>query len=422
MGTARRNGYRAAMATSLLSARPLTPRRSLLAVGSALLVAATLTLTPLAHAGRSGAEPDRKTPFPTFKQRAGALVVDALRVGRDLQMPTDVAGPPGSSDLYVAEKCGTIRLLRGGENLKAGSIRKRTSCDSERGLLSIAFHPDFATNKLLYLFYTRRATGDLQLAEVTVSGARVQAGTLRPLLRIRHRQAANHNGGDLAFGRGGMLYLSTGDGGGGGNEFGHAQRLNSLLGKVLRINVDRGDKYAIPKSNPLRAGQGRREIYALGLRNPWRMSWDAPTRSLWIGDVGQSQVEEIDRLRTGKRPLRNLGWSRYEGRSTYDASAPLSRGKLIWPVKQYRHPQGESVIGGAVYRGTRSPALQGYYVYGDFNGWIAGFDVSDPASSFRWNPGREGLLTISSGPDRELYAGYADGTLWRIAARAAEAP
>lgn len=333
-----------------------------------------------------------------------------------LRMPTDLAGPPGSTDLFVALKCGAFRLIRDGVVTKAGSIKSLTSCDSERGLLSIAFHPKFADNGLLYLFYTRRTSGDLQLAEVRVRDDRVVASSVRNLLRIRHRESGNHNGGDLVFGKRGLLYLSTGDGGGSGNEFGHAQDPDSLLGKILRIDVNHGRKYSIPAGNPLREGEGRREIYAIGLRNPWRMSLDAKTKTLWIGDVGQSQVEEIDRLRTGKRRLRNLGWSRYEGRRTYDAGSAMHRGKLVWPVASYRHPSGNSIIGGAVYRGGRSPALRRYYVYGDFSGWIAGFDIGDRTQAFHLDTGKEGLLTISRGGDKELYAAYADGSVWRISA------
>lgn len=374
-------------------------------LGLVIATSLALTLGPQAWArSEKPAAPAKRAPQVSLEQVASGL-----------QMPTDVASPPGSGTLYVAEKCGVIRLIKNGVVSKAGSIKSITSCDSEHGLLSMAFHPRFADNGLLYLFYTRRASGDLQLAEVTVRNERVLRSTLRPLLRIRHRESSNHNGGDLAFDGRGLLYLSTGDGGGAGNEFGHSQDPRSMLGKILRINVNKGTRYAIPATNPIQRGQGRREIYAVGLRNPWRMSWDAPTRSLWIGDVGQNRIEEIDRVRTGHHRLRNLGWSRYEGRLSFDPTEKLTKGKLVWPRATYRHSKGISVIGGGIYRGSKSAALRGYYVYGDLSGWLAGFDVADRSRSFHLDTGKQGLLTVSLAGDKELYAGFTDGTLWRVA-------
>jgi glucose/arabinose dehydrogenase len=235
------------------------------------------------------------------------------------------------------------------------------------------------------------------------------------MLRIRHRQARNHNGGKLAFDKAGLLYVSTGDGGGGGNQFGHAQDRGSLLGKILRLDVEHGWPYRIPADNPLRGKPGRSEIWAIGLRNPWRMAFDPGSKSLWIGDVGQDAVEEVDRLRVARTRLLNLGWSRYEGNRVFDATERLRGGKLVRPVHTYAHPAGESIIGGAVYRGSQSPILRGYYVYGDLNGWIAGFRISDKTQSFQINPGTS-LLSISQAGNKELYAAYADGTIYRIAA------
>ncbi|MEZ5096875.1 MAG: PQQ-dependent sugar dehydrogenase [Nocardioides sp.] len=353
-------------------------------------------------------------PAPSAPGRA-APTVSVVPVASGLAMPTDIASPPGSTDLYILEKCGVIRLLRGGTLSRVGSLRKRVDCNGERGLLSLAFHPDFARNHRAFVYYTRRDTGDVQLSRLRLVNDAIKPGSVKPMLRIRHRQASNHNGGKIAFDKAGLLYVSTGDGGGGGNQFGHAQDRRSLLGKVLRLDVDHGWPYTIPADNPLRHKQGRPEIWAIGLRNPWRMAFDPASRSMWVGDVGQDTVEEVDRLRVTRIRLLNLGWSHYEGNRVFDRGERLRGGKLVKPVLSYRHPVGESIIGGAVYRGSRSPALKGYYVYGDLNGWIAGFSIADPSQSFRVDPGTS-LLTISKAGDKELYAGYADGTVYRITA------
>lgn len=352
--------------------------------------------------------------------RAGKVLAPAVTadpVATGLRMPTDVASPPGSSDLYVIQKCGGIRVFTSGALRRVGTLASRVDCNSERGLLSIAFHPDFATNHRAFVYYTRKDSGDIQLARIVIRNKKIVAGSFRKVLRIRHRQASNHNGGDLAFDHRGRLFVSTGDGGGGGNEFGHAQDRRSLLGKILRIDVS-GLPYKIPKGNPLRGTKGRGEIWAIGMRNPWRMEFDRATKALWIGDVGQEQVEEVDKMSVTIKRLLNGGWSRYEGNRVYDSGARLRGGKLVKPVKTYRHSVGVSIIGGAVYRGSQSPTLRGYYVYGDLNGWIAGFDIANRAQTFRINPGGT-LLTISQAGNGELYAGYADGTLYHLTVPAA---
>lgn len=342
-----------------------------------------------------------------------APTVTAEPVATGLSMPTDVAGPPGSSDLYIVQKCGGIRVSTGGQLRRVGSLASRVDCNGERGLLSIVFHPDFRDNHWAFVYYTRKDTGDIQLARITIRRKQLVSGSYRKILRIRHRQATNHNGGDLAFDHRGRLFVATGDGGGSGNEYGHAQDRRSLLGKILRINVSRGLPYKIPAGNPLLKKKGRPEIWAIGMRNPWRMAFDRPTKALWIGDVGQQLVEEIDKMTVTGTRLLNGGWSRYEGRRVYDASERLRGGTLVKPVKTYRHDTGISIIGGAVYRGSQSPSLQGYYVYGDLNGWIAGFDIADRTQTFTLTPGST-LLTISASGTGELYAGYADGTLYHL--------
>jgi glucose/arabinose dehydrogenase len=339
--------------------------------------------------------------------------VSADPVVTGLRLPTDVASPAGSPDLFITQKCGGIRVWAGGQLRRVGTLASRVDCDGERGLLSLVFHPDFATNHRAFVLYTRKDSGDVQLARIRIMSKQLVAGSFKPILRIRHRQASNHNGGDLAFDHRGLLYLSVGDGGGGGNQFGHAQDRQSLLGKILRIDVDHGSPYSIPKTNPLVGKPGRGEIWAIGMRNPWRMAYDPNTRAMWVGDVGQDAVEEVDRVSVTITRLLNGGWSRFEGDRVYDSGERLRGGKRMVPVHTYDHPAGESIIGGAVYRGSLSPALQGYYVYGDINGWIAGFDTTDSTQTFQIDPGGT-LFTISQAGDGELYAGYADGTLYHL--------
>lgn len=352
-------------------------------------------------------------PPPAPVVRA-APTVSAVPVVSGLSGPTDVASPPGSTALFVTEKCGRIRAYAGGSLHLVGSLASRVRCEGERGLLSLAFDPDFTKNHWLFVYFTRKDTGDIQVARVTVRQRKIVSGSFRQILRIRHRQATNHNGGKLVFDGAGRLFISVGDGGGGGNQFGHAQDHRSLLGKLLRIDVHHGLPYTIPDGNPLVGTKGRPEIWAIGLRNPWRMALDGTTHALWVADVGQDAVEEIDKVSVNATRLLNFGWSRYEGDRVYDSTERLRGGRLIKPVKTYDHPAGESIIGGAVYRGSGSPSLEGYYVYGDINGWIAGFDTGNPASTFEITPGSS-LYTISEAGG-ELYAGYADGTLYRITA------
>ncbi len=375
----------------------------LLLVSLALLAPPATAAPPVAPA----------TPAAPAASLAPTVTADPVATG--LRTPTDVAGPPGSSDLYITQKCGGIRVLTGGELRRVGGLSSRVDCNGERGLLAIAFHPDFATNHWAFVYYTRQDSGDIQLARITIRRKSLVAGSFRKVLRIRHRQETNHNGGDLAFDHRGRLFVATGDGGGSGNELGHAQDRRSLLGKILRINVSRGLPYKLPAGNPLLKKNGRAEIWAIGMRNPWRMAFDRPTKALWIGDVGQSVVEEVDKMSVTSKRLLNGGWSRYEGNRVYDAGERLRGGKLVKPVKTYRHDIGISIIGGAVYRGSASPTLEGYYVYGDLNGWIAGFDIADKSQTFTLTPGST-LLTISASGDGELYAGYGDGTLYHLVA------
>ncbi|MBI5016134.1 MAG: PQQ-dependent sugar dehydrogenase [Deltaproteobacteria bacterium] len=289
------------------------------------------------------------------------------RVASGLAEPVHIThAGDGSGRLFVVEKRGTIRIVRDRAVLPtpfldlSGAVR---STGSEQGLLSVAFPPDFATRRHFYVDYTGQSgVGDTVVARHTLSADPDVANAAgEAVLRVR-QPFTNHNGGQLAFGPDGFLYVGLGDGGGGGDPFGNGQNLSSLLGKILRLDVEAGvPTYAIPTGNPF--GD---EVWAYGLRNPWRFSFDRATGDLFIADVGQAQFEEIDVQPATSRGGENYGWNVMEGFHCFGA-ATCNQAGLTLPVVEYTHAGGNcSVTGGFVYRGGRLPALQGIYLYGDY--------------------------------------------------------
>ncbi len=241
------------------------------------------------------------------------------------------------------------------------------SSASEKGLLGMAFHPQFAQNGYFYVNYTNDTETVIARYQVNPADSKQGLPDSEQILLTIPQPFANHNGGHLIFGPDGYLYIGTGDGGSGGDPQGNAQNLKSLLGKMLRIDVDhpQGDKlYGIPADNPWigNTDGNREEIFAYGLRNPWKYSFDLPTNRLWVADVGQNVMEEIDLVEKGQ----NYGWNIMEGSLCYPESANCSQEGLKLPVWEYRQPIGKSITGGYVYRGTQIPSLGGAYVYGDF--------------------------------------------------------
>jgi hypothetical protein len=293
----------------------------------------------------------------------------------------------GSGRLFVVERCGQIRIVENGTlrstpflNLGASPGTGVISCGGERGLLGLAFHPSYETNGLFYVYYTRSGDGAITIARYQVSGDPNVAGTAGTvLLTIPHPDQANHNGGALAFGPDGYLYIGTGDGGGGGDPYESGQNLTKLLGKILRINVDATDpglNYAIPATNPFAgATAGADEIWAYGVRNPWRITFD-PDGNLFIGDVGQNAFEEIDFGPAGIGG-RNYGWDCREAAHTYNDTQDIVNmppvfnadcgGKtFVDPILEYDHSLGCSVTGGYVFRNLPSHSFFGNYIYSDF--------------------------------------------------------
>jgi glucose/arabinose dehydrogenase len=280
------------------------------------------------------------------------------------------------------------------------------STGGERGLLSMAFHPRYAENGRFYVDYTN-LDGDTRVVRYAASAADpdiADPATRKVILRV-HQPYDNHNGGQLQFGPDGRLYVGMGDGGSAGDPGDRAQDPRSRLGKMLRITLG---------TSPVKIGS-----YAKGLRNPWRFSFDRGTGALWIGDVGQSSREEIDRLRAGRPSGANLGWNGYEGTLVYDRATAtrLDRDRLVWPVNQYSHDVGESVTGGYVYRGAAIAGLRGQYVFGDFvTGRVWAMDGAR-APRVRL-PGADGQVSrlASFGEDAagELYVVSLNGAVFKI--------
>jgi glucose/arabinose dehydrogenase len=302
---------------------------------------------------------------------AGVTVAAEIAI-QGLSNPVDVTNAgDGSRRLFVVEQAGVILIVRDGavRGQPFLDIHERIASGGERGLLGLAFHPDFPTDPRFFVDYTD-VNGDTVVASYVVDPARpdlADPGSETILLKVT-QPFANHNGGAVVFGPDGMLYIALGDGGSGGDPQGNGQRLDTLLAKILRIDVDDptpGRPYAIPKDNPFIATPGAKpEIWLTGLRNPWRMRFDAPTRDLWIGDVGQNAWEEIDVARAGKGGL-NFGWNRMEGFHCYAPPSGCDQIGLTMPVTEYGHQDGCAVIGGVVVHDVRQGKLNGGYLFGD---------------------------------------------------------
>jgi glucose/arabinose dehydrogenase len=313
-----------------------------------------------------------------------AVAVGLELVAEGLASPLFAAhAGDGGGRLFVLEQAGRVRVIRDGRVLPEPflDISGRVSAGGERGLLGLAFAPTFAADGRFFVDYTD-ADGDTVVSEFRAANPaadRADPGSERVLLRIA-QPFPNHNGGALATGPDGLLWIATGDGGSGGDPLGNGQRLDTLLGKLLRIDPRpaAGAPYGIPADNPFveRAG-ALGEIWAYGLRNPWRFSFDRATGDLWIGDVGQSSIEEVDRWPAGSPGGPNFGWNTMEASACFEPADGCPRDGLVLPVAEYGHDLGCSVTGGYIYRGTAIAGLAGTYLYADFcSGTIWGLDAA----------------------------------------------
>jgi glucose/arabinose dehydrogenase len=321
----------------------------------------------------------------------GAPRFDPAHVTVDVRPVIAIPGNPlgvvhagdGSGRLFVVDKGGAIWIVSDGKRAEAAflDIGSKVSRGSEQGLLGLAFHPGYPGDPRFYTDYTD-VKGNTVVSEWRVSGDpnRADPGSERVLLRV-DQPYPNHNGGDAVFGPDGYLYITLGDGGSGGDPHRNGQKLTTLLGKILRIDVDHpsdGRPYGIPADNPFLDEAGARpEIYVTGVRNPWRIAFDRATGDLWIGDVGQNAFEEIDVVRAGSGGGQNFGWNPMEGFHCFPSGKSCAIDGLTPPVTEYGHGLGCSVTGGVVYRGTAHPALVGAYLFSDYcSGTIWAIDAA----------------------------------------------
>lgn len=381
-------------------------------------------MAAVAVACASGVSPARGTAGPAATQPTASTPSVRLLARFRAAQPVDVTGAgDGSGRLFIVEKQGRVRVGRLSDNALLPApfldVRGLVSTGGEQGLLGLAFPPGFGSTKQhFYVDYTD-VNGDSVVARYRVSADpnKADAASAERVLWV-DQPYANHNGGQIAFGPDGCLYVGMGDGGGSGDPLGNGQRKDTLLGKMLRIDVESGVKpYKVPPDNPFVGNPAYKpEIWALGLRNPWRFSFDRATGSMYIADVGQNRIEEIDVEPAGVGG-RNYGWNHYEGSLPFPVgSAPKPTTGLTFPVYEYGHDRGDDcVTGGFVYRGARYPAWQGRYFFGDFeSGRIWSMSTTTNAVELALDTPFL-ITTFGQDDDGELYlAEYMDGTVYEL--------
>lgn len=352
-----------------------------------------------------------------IKPSVGSVTISIQNIASDLQSPVAMGVPgDGSGRLFICEQRGTVRIIQNGKLLLIPFLDLRKKMISlsriydERGLLGIAFHPNFKSNRKFYVYYSietemKGMNHKNVLAEFTASASNpnVAKPEGKILLEIQHPKM-NHNGGQLAFGPDGYLYFSVGDGGGAGDKHGttgNGQNLNTLLGKILRIDVSKGSAYTIvnngvtyyiPLDNPFIRENTKPQIWAYGLRNPWRFSFDRKTGKLFCADVGQDEYEEINIIKKGG----NYGWKIMEGTHCFDPKENCNKKGLEMPINEYNHSVGKSVTGGYVYRGKSFPSFIGKYIFADWTGPM--FYLTETTGK-KW---LRGDLIISNRPSEDM--------------------
>ena len=376
-------------------------RLALVAIGLAVVVGVAVALVS------TGANDRAAAVNPNATTQALALPTVRLKlVTSALDQPLGVTAPPGDTHrLFVVEKIGLIRIIRNGKLLPAAflDVRGLVSGGSEQGLLSLAFDPHYSTNRRFYIDYTDKA-GDIKVVRYVTSSNldRASARSAHVLWTVAHHAFSNHNGGQLAFGPDGRLYIGVGDGGSEGDPNDYGQNRTVPYAKIWRLDVN------TPGAKPV--------LYAYGLRNPWRFSFDRATGALWIGDVGQDHWEEVDYLKPGTSPGTNFGWSYYEGDHVFRRQH-IVRTRLVFPVVEYSHSVGIAIVGGFVYRGSAIPGLRGFYIYGDY-GTARVWVKSGPRGGVHILTGvSQKLPSISSfgqSASGELFVSSLNGSLYKL--------
>jgi glucose/arabinose dehydrogenase len=415
-------------------------RHVLLGVVLVLVLGACAGPSPSGALG-GASSPATSSPAPTTPSSPPSepgSTVPPLRSGPDrlrLELVTDGLVDPtgitnagdGSGRLFVTERPGRIMVVEADGSLRGEpfvDLSSRVLSGGERGLLGLAFHPDFEENGRLFVHYSRDGDGATIVSELQASSDRATADPAERVILTVAQPFANHNGGQLSFGPDGYLYLGLGDGGAGGDPFGNGQDPDVLLGKILRLDVDGsvagGRGYALPPDNPYgpegsAPGAGLPEIWAIGLRNPWRFSFDLRLGDLYIGDVGQSGWEEIDRQPADSTGGENYGWNVMEGRHCYQSGCDQTG--YVKPIAEYPTSIGCAVTGGYVYRGTDQPELQGVYVFADYCSGIVSTLQVDEGTITPKEVLESGLNVSSFGEDEEgeLYlADLTGGGIYRV--------
>ena len=382
-------------------------RRVFLWAGTSIAAGGALAAVLLVSAG-GGSQAIAQSPSPTSAAAAKAATVPAVKlklVASGLTAPLGVTTPPGDTHrLFVVDKVGKIRVIANGTLLAKPflDVSGLVSGGSEQGLLSLAFDPNYSKNGHFYVDYTNPA-GNIRVVRYTVSSGDpnvADPSSAKILFKVAHHAHTNHNGGQLAFGPDGLLYIGVGDGGSEGDPHRYGQNTKVPYAKIWRLNVTTLHK----------------QLYAYGLRNPWRFSFDSKTGNLWIGDVCQNRWEEIDFLKAGVKPGTNFGWSYYEGDHTYKRQH-IVRTRLVFPVTEYSHSLGCAVIGGYVYRGSAFAALRGDYLYADHCSGRVWFKTGPHKSAHILTGISRKLTNITSfGQDAsgELYLSALNGNVYEI--------
>lgn len=387
----------------------------------ALGIAALLVWGLVLRDSNTQSTPDQSSEQTQTEPTYNPPRVELVQIAEGFSQPVAIASMPDASDarLFVVEQGGTVRILNADKTVAETpflDISSKVQNDGEMGLLGLAFHPKVAENNFFYVNYVDKSRNTVIARYTIAEDGTADSGSEKVLLKIR-QPFANHNGGHVTFGPDGYLYIGLGDGGSAGDPGNRAQNKDELFGKMLRIDVDSGDPYGIPADNPFANGGGKPEIWAFGLRNPWRFSFDREKGDLFIADVGQGDWEEVNYQPASSPGGQNYGWRCFEGKHSY-RSVECPEQAFTPPIIEYDHNEGRcSITGGYVYRGSAYPALEGHYFYGDYcNGQI----FSAQWLGDHWQEGLAATTALQistfgeNGAGELFVADYATGTIHQI--------